>query len=223
VASSTFEFNLDEEKLVIDGLRKAFTISSESSDSKQKITSRIEIKKEKEKVIVIFYSTGKCLIQGAEGNLFDSIKTNLSDASLTETKSEKPKKYLAELNENDFYKEKDFIVGFDEAGVGETIGSAVFVGVILPKEKLSLFASLRKDIKSLSFSELNYYCDFIKKNGIKYGYVEASPYEIGNCGITKNRLMDKKYVELIRKLSSQLNKNYILMIDDYGVREDITN
>ncbi|MEK6927331.1 MAG: hypothetical protein AABX11_02765 [Nanoarchaeota archaeon] len=221
MASSTLGFKVDEERLIVSNLKKSFTIISEYSNPKQRILSRLEIKKESKKVIVNFYATGKCLIQGSDGELFDSIKKSILDGGLVEIKNEKQQKFIAELNENDFYKEKEFIVGFDEAGIGETIGSAVFAAVILPREILHIFSDLRKDIKSLSPSELNYYCELIKKKGIRYEYITTSPYEVCNSGITKNRLMDRKYVELIRKLAPNLNKNYILMLDDYGVREDI--
>lgn len=223
MASLTLGFKIDEEKLIIEELKKIFVVVSQISKSELKIISRLEVKKNGSVVFLTFYSTGKCLIQGSDGELSDSLKQFTLKKGLIELNAEKKTKYLSELDETNFYKEKNFIVGFDEAGTGETIGSAVFVAVILPKEKLSVFGKLRKDIKSLSPQELNYYCELIKKQGIQYGYVTASPYEISNCGLTKNRLMDKKYVELIRKLSSWLNKDYILMLDDYGVREDITS
>lgn len=221
VASSTFEFKAGQEKTIINGLKNDFPFISESSNAAQRIISRIELGKGGEKTIVNFYSTGKLLIQGKEGILFQRVKTLMSQNGLPELTKEKQSKYMSELDENTFYKERDFIVGFDEAGTGETIGSAMFAAVILPKNSLHHFSNLRKDIKSMPYSELNYYCDLIKKKGIKVEYVIASPYEVCNSGFNKNRFMDKKYVDLIRKISHNLNKNYILMLDDYGVREDI--
>ncbi len=221
MASSTLEFKLDDEKSIITALKKTFSVVLESSNLEQKIISRLEINHIGKKIVVVFYTTGKCLIQGSGGEAFDSIKKKIIDLGLVELKNEKTSKYISDLDENNFYKEKDFIVGFDEAGIGETIGSAIFAAVILSKENLSLFASLKKDIKSLSLRELNYYSDLMKKSKIRYEYVKASAYEVSNSGFTKNRLMDKKYVELTRKLSSHLNKSYILMLDDYGVKEDI--
>jgi ribonuclease HII/rRNA-processing protein FCF1 len=221
VSSLTLKFQAGEEKSIASYLKSSFKSVSETSDSKQKIISKLELESEGRKVFVIFYSTGKCLVQGSEGPLFDLVRKSLIDKGLIELNTEKTTKYLAELDENNFYKEKNFIVGFDEAGTGETIGSAIFAAVILPKELLDSFSNLRKDIKSLSGPELNYYCELMKKKGVRYEYVVASAYEVCNSGITKNRFMDKKYVELIRKLAPQLNKNYILMLDDYGVKEDI--
>jgi len=163
VSSSTLEFKAGQEKSIVTDLKKIFSDVSETSKLEQKILSRLEIKKEGKTVFVILYSTGKCLIQGADGQLFDLIKKTVIGFGLSELKTEKPPvKYIAELDENNFYKEKNFIVGFDEAGIGEVIGSAVFAAVILPKESLSLFEKLRKDIKSLSYSELNYYWDLVR-------------------------------------------------------------
>lgn len=223
MGSQTFTFNTALLEKVVNSVKDKFQLFSESQDDKQNIISRLVLSSNQNQLNLIFYGTGKCLLQGRDGEFFENVKNHLS--SIDEVSSIEKKENISPqlVDEIEIYNERNFIIGFDEAGKGEALGDMVLASVCLPKEKLHLFQNLKTDVKSMSLKELSYYCNLLKTHRIRFEYEIVSAMEITNSPFIINRLMDLKYISLIRKYSGILSKNHILAIDDYYIMDDLSN
>ncbi|UCD20615.1 MAG: hypothetical protein JSW08_02455 [archaeon] len=221
MSSETFQFNLSEIKKIKELIRNKFRIIVESKDEKQNIILKLILSNNKDSLNLIFYGTGKCLLQGKEGDFFEKISSFLKNSINLTFIKRRDKAKAIEIDESKLYELKECIIGFDEAGKGECIGPMVFGSVLLPKDKLLLFKDLKRDIKTLSLKELNYYCSLLREYKIKYYYEIISSLEITNFPFNLNRLMDNKYINLIRKYSNVVNQNFLLVIDNYNIRDKL--
>jgi len=218
---TTFEYNIDKLPDIIGEIKNNFSLISEEKNEEQRILSKIALKSQNDKISVNFYGTGKCLVQGKKGFGLNKVEEFIESQLKLEPLKKREIHLSSSINETQIYDTKEFIIGFDETGTGETIGPAIFGGVCLPKDKLKLFDFLPKNLKNLTLKEANYYCDLMKKYGIRFEHCMATAYEFTNSQINKNRLMDNKYIELLRKFASSLNKSYILAFDDYNIRDEL--
>ena len=214
----TYQFSLLEE--ILQSIRDNFKVLQESENIRNGEIKRLVITNSRDKLNSIFYRTGKSILQGKEGDLFEKVKNHLSACGYFE-RFEKEEENKPSANESDIYKNKKFVIGFDEAGKGEAIGSMFLASVCVPRDKIDLFLSLKKDIKSMTIEQLNYWCKVMEDNKIRFEYEKASALEITNNEFGLNRLMDRKYANLVRKYSGSLNKDYLLAFDDYGIRTEL--
>ncbi len=220
MSSATFYYTLKDLDKIKESVKNEFNILSETEDETQNILARISVIENKNKSTIIFYGTGRCLLQGKDCELFNSINSLLTKVA-TSAEPASTLSHARSINEDELYLKKEYIIGFDEAGKGEPFGPLVFGSVLLPKSKVHIFEEIKPNIKTLSFKELNYYANILKQNGIRIEYLILSAIKISTSSFNLNRLMDLAYVRLIRKYSGVMNKDYLLAIDNYGISNEL--
>lgn len=116
--------------------------------------------------------------------------------------------------------DRDFFLGFDEAGKGETFGSLFLGGVKIRKENVTYLQGMLKgkNVKKLSKQQIDSIYNAIKGK-FDESILKKSPAEIDS--LQMNTLLDRGYLELIGKLTNEYAKEAIF-IDDYGLGYELT-
>lgn len=191
---------------------KEFLLDNFSGQSLTNIPHTIEsLKFPSQKVSLIYYNSLKVMVQGSSSEL-DTIIRKMKEKLKLECKSEIKKK-LPSQGEHTLSKE--FIIGFDESGRGETFGSLFVGGVKVSKADLDYLYGMvgSKNMRTLSFQEIESLFNAVK-NKFEY-FVERIPAnEIDSMSLTV--LLDRKNLVLIDKLSENPS-NEAFIFDDYGV------
>ncbi|MGB9681849.1 MAG: hypothetical protein ACPL1I_02555 [bacterium] len=118
--------------------------------------------------------------------------------------------------------EKDTLVGLDETGKGEVIGSIILAGVMFPKE---IFFDLDLNIDNIDTKSSHsfVYWDKIGKEIINFssrGFTSVVekilPFEIENNNV--NRVMDARYKNILSRLIQDTPADRCrIVVDDYGL------
>lgn len=123
--------------------------------------------------------------------------------------------------------DKDILIGLDEVGKGEIIGSIVLVGVIFPK---SIFYNLDLTIDNVDtkYSHSIEYWENVYKNieefkskGLLFIVDKILPSEIDR---KINSIMDFRYKRILENLLSNIDKkldNCRIVIDDYRIGREL--
>ena len=158
-----------------------------------------------------YYKSKKLMFQGNLeniGEIIEELEKNLG--IFPNEKKEKTSNDFPEKNIN-----KDFFLGFDEAGRGETFGSLFLSGVVVKKENLEYLKGMlgNKNIKKMKKNQLDNLFNAIKD---KFSYLikQSSSKDVDSLQITT--LLDRGYIELIKSLTKESDKE-ALFFDDYGI------
>jgi ribonuclease HIII len=164
---------------IIPKIKKEFPSIYQTSPSGQGVSHRFEIVQNGNKIAITFYLTGKCLVQGPDGVGFEFIKQRFSGFEFMDLVCKR--EVTAEtINEREIFKKRQFIIGLDEAGIGETIGPGIFAAVVLGRDQLSSFTFLKKDVKTLSRRRTELLLQSDERQRIKYDWVTLTASEINH-------------------------------------------
>ncbi len=185
---------------------------------KQHMEDSFSIKSPSGNLKVDYYASGKLVLQGNEGMpVFIAMKSEL-DKAFTPLEKQSPAEAAIDL----FLIDKKFFIGGDEAGTGETFGSA-FVGVIaFEKESLKQLADFIKvrDVKNEGRQGIGSLFRAAKKHMSAYRITPITAYQLDINN--KNVLLDETYVSLLKELKEYLPASCII-IDDYGAGPHLRN
>jgi len=117
---------------------------------------------------------------------------------------------------------KDILIGLDETGKGEVIGSVIIAGVKFPK---NMFTKI-EDIVSTANTKIRHKYEYWEKifkvvknffkDGLVISYLEILPSKTEKYGM--NFLLDIHYAKLIEKILKGENlKSCRIVIDNYGI------
>lgn len=154
-----------------------------------------------------YYKTKKLTVQGDLRDIDNIVKEIEEQLGIV---PENSKRNFPEQSIN-----KDFFLGFDESGKGETFGSLFLGGVKIEKKDLEYLKGMfgSKNVKRMDKIQIENLFNAIK-NKFSYEIIQMSPKEIDSLQI--NILLDRGYIELIKKLNKE-SRREALFLDDYGV------
>lgn len=118
---------------------------------------------------------------------------------------------------------KKILLGFDETGKGEVIGSLIVVGVRFPSvlhkeiEDIIGIADTKKKRSNKYWYELWRKIRMFEDKGLSYIIEEIKPSEIDRNNI--NELLDQAYYKIIKRFV--LDEECSIVIDDYGIKEEL--
>ena len=123
---------------------------------------------------------------------------------------------------------KDFLIGFDEVGKGEIVGSIILAGVRFPSSLFDELDILVDNIDTKRNHNIEYWeaiygsLEDYKESGLFYLIDKVLPVEIEERR-SLNRILDQKYKGLLEKIIMGFDVNRIrIVIDNYGVGRDLT-
>ncbi len=125
----------------------------------------------------------------------------------------------------DYCLNSDLILGFDETGKGEVLGSMVLGGIIIKRDKLRevddiIGSADTKKKHSLEYWESKYNAlnGLIEEKNIKF----IQPIFIDKYNL--NELLDIHYMRMIRRMYNKFNPySMTIVIDDYGITDLLYN
>ena len=167
-----------------------------------------------ESIKVHYYTNGKLLFQSSPTNktyaklVFD-IDKKFSLNSLDEVEEK-----TTEIPSN-----IEYFIGCDEAGTGETFGSMFLGCALVDAENLK---NVQQIFDIPNIKELSEYEIIDKYNKIKkYCKIFVKKCEVSEIDkVSKNTLLDQKYVELLNEAISGKEKLCVI-IDDYGITREL--
>lgn len=118
---------------------------------------------------------------------------------------------------------RDFLIGFDEVGKGEIIGSIILAGVKFPKELFDDLDIIVDNVDTKHNHRVEYWeevyrrLEELRDRGFSFLVEKVLPKEIdGKKSI--NKILDQRYKKLLESLIEDINlSNVRVVIDDYGV------
>ncbi len=124
---------------------------------------------------------------------------------------------------------RDFLVGFDEVGKGEIIGSIILAGVRFPKELFDELDIIVDNVDTKRSHSINYWEEIYrelegsKNNGLLFFTDKILPKEIDGKK-SLNVILDQRYRIFIERLISGIDVGRCrLVIDDYGAGRILTD
>lgn len=203
--------NIEEEKYEKVKLILFKNIGKPTTEKVEYCIEALKFSNSQGSLLLRYYKTKKLMLQGNlkdVDSIIEKIKQNLEISPSKKDKRDPDSFPEMKIN-------KDFFLGFDESGRGETFGSLFLSGVIIKKENLEYIKGMlgRKNIKRMKKNQLDNLFNAIK-NKFSYEIIQNSVKEIDSLQITV--LLDRGYIKLIKKLSKQNNQE-ALFLDDYGV------
>ncbi|MCX7795838.1 MAG: hypothetical protein N2380_04895 [bacterium] len=118
---------------------------------------------------------------------------------------------------------KDFLIGFDEVGKGEVIGSIILAGVRFSRELFDDLDIIVDNVDTKHNHRMEYWEEIYRKleeskdRGFCFLIEKISPREI-NGKENVNKLLDQRYKKLLEDLIEGLDiSRFRIVIDDYGV------
>lgn len=115
---------------------------------------------------------------------------------------------------------RDILIGIDEVGKGEVIGSIVLVGVVFPSYIFHRLDLAIDNIDTKYSHRMEYWEDIYRKierfkdEGLSFVVDKILPSEINK---KINSIMDDRYRRIVERLTSNIGNSYRLVIDDYRV------
>ena len=203
----------DYEKIVND-LKSRFPITNRPIQKGTK--EAFTIKTTEGKINFTYYNNRKFMIQSSPKNtVYASIVEDVSKSlSITPNKKEE----IIPKEESELISK--YYVGCDEAGAGESFGSMFLGCAVIPKRNLESIRDVirGKNIRQLTEREVNQILNAIS-NTFESNVKIYSPSELDDG--SKNILLDRGYIKLINS-TIQGKSNISIVIDDYGIRHELT-
>ncbi len=118
---------------------------------------------------------------------------------------------------------KKILLGFDEVGRGEVIGSLITVGVRYPSslnkaiENIISMADTKKRKSNEYWYEIYKKIRRFKDKGLSYTIEKIEASDIDNNNI--NELLDKSYCKIIERFMP--DQECSIVIDNYGIKEEL--
>jgi ribonuclease HIII/DNA-directed RNA polymerase subunit RPC12/RpoP len=163
------------------------------------------------KITFSYFINGKLVIQGSPTSpILQEINNQVSKIFQT-FKKEKVQLSVIDLKTID----KEFFIGLDEAGVGETFGSMFLGKAIISKENLLKLAAIKKPTNVKKYDRngiLNLHS--LGKKFFIFSLKKFSAYSIDMEN--KIDLLDQGYIELLKE-SEKILPDSCVIIDDYGL------
>jgi ribonuclease HII len=121
---------------------------------------------------------------------------------------------------------KDFLIGLDETGKGETLGHTILVGAIFPKtifkeiERLVGVADTKKRRSTSYWNGVLKRLDLMKKEGLDFYLEKIPPWHVDKFNL--NKIMDVVYQRILSNFMRHFQAaNCRIVLDDYGVGEKL--
>lgn len=122
--------------------------------------------------------------------------------------------------------DKDFLIGFDEAGKGEVLGHTVLAGILFPRAlmgKIDRTVGVADTKKSHPFDYWNQIyisIDKLAADGVEVFVEQIPPSSVDKYNY--NKLLDVTYQRILNQISNSKNlANARIVIDDYGVGDTL--
>jgi len=122
---------------------------------------------------------------------------------------------------------KDFLIGFDEVGKGEIIGSIILAGVRFPKnlfDELDIIVDntdTKRNHKIEYWEEIYRNLEKSKESGLFFLIDKIFPIEIEEKK-SLNKILDQRYKRLLEKFTIGIDIGRArIVIDNYGVGKDL--
>ncbi len=152
-------------------------------------------------------------------NVFTLYKNNKFYIDIKDDKVLKDIEYIIGKRFKDYNLNPEIILGFDEVGKGEVLGSMVLCGIAIEKDKLKEIDNIIGSANTKERREFKYWDSIVKSLSqlIKAQELKnVQPIFIDKYNV--NELLDVYYMRMIRKLYNKFNDRMItIIIDDYNV------
>jgi len=186
-------------------------IGAPKEESIEHCIEAIKFSNTKGSLNVRYYKTKKLMFQGNLEDIDSILKDIKEDLGIMPNEA----KNLSQSSFSEPKNNKDFFLGFDEAGKGETFGSLFLGGVKIEKKNLEYLGGMLggKNIKKMNKIQIENLFNAIRDK-FSYEIKQNPPKHIDS--LQMNTLLDRGYIELIKKLNEEPSK-MALFLDDYGI------
>lgn len=119
---------------------------------------------------------------------------------------------------------KDVLIGMDEVGKGEIIGSIVLVGVRFPSSIFHRLDLIVDNVDTKYNHRIEYWEEIyrniegFKDEGLSFTVEKILPFEIDK---KINSIMDDRYRKILGRLTSNIDNRYRIVIDDYRIGKEL--